>query len=95
MSENSVSSSKVFQDLGFKPAQAHNMALRARLSVEIQHVMEAHGWNQTEAARYFGITRSRLNDVLRGRLNKVTIDRLVNMLANAGVEVSIEVPEAA
>ena len=95
MAENPISAGKVFQDLGFTPAQAYNMALRARLSVEIQRVMEAHAWNQTEAARHFGITRSRLNDILRGRLNKVTMDRLVNMLANAGVEVSIEVPEAA
>ena len=40
---------------------------------------------QREAAKRFGITQPRLNDVLRGRIDKFSLDALVNMLAHAGM----------
>ena len=74
---------------------AENMKVRAELIAEIRRLMEEKAWNQTEAGEQLGISRSRLNDILRGRLEKVTIDRLVTMLAAAGRHVRVTVDHAA
>ncbi len=89
------SSGNVFVDLGFDQAMAANYKLRAELAIAIEQTMKARGWSQTEAAEHFEIGRTRLNDVLRGRLEKVTIDRMVNMLAAAGRRVDVTIDSAA
>lgn len=42
-----------------------------------------------------GLTQSRLNDLLRGRIDKFSLYALVNMLARAGKQVSVKVRKAA
>lgn len=93
MIEMERSSGNLFEDMGVPDAE--NMKLRAELIVEIRRTMEEKGWNQTEAAEYLGVSRTRLNDILRGRLEKVTIDRLVTMLAAVGRHVRVTVDDAA
>lgn len=87
------SSGNMFADIGV--AEADNMKVRAELVVEIHRIMQDEGWNQIEAAEHFGVSRPRLNDVRRGRLEKVTVDRLINMLAAAGRHVHIAAERAA
>jgi len=43
------------------------------------------GWNlpQAQAAARLGITQLRLNDLLRGRISKFSLDALVNLTARA------------
>lgn len=93
MTESERSSGNLFEDMGAPDAE--NMKVRAELIVEIRRLMDENGWTQTEAAKEFGISRTRLNDILRGRLEKVTIDRLVTMLAAAGHHVHVTVNHAA
>lgn len=93
MIEIKRSSGNLFEDMGVPDAE--NMKVRAELIVEIRRLMEEKGWNQTEAAAQLDISRTRLNDILRGRLEKVTIDRLVTMLAAAGRHVRVSVDHAA
>lgn len=93
MIEMERSSGNLFEDMGVPDAE--NMKLRAELIVEIRRTMEEKGWNQTEAAKHLGVSRTRLNDILRGRLEKVTIDRLVTMLAAVGRHVRVTVDDAA
>jgi len=44
---------------------------------------------QVEAARLFGVSQPRVSDVVRGRVERFTIDALVEMLARAGVRLDI------
>ena len=48
----------------------------------------------TAAAR-LGITRPRLNDLLRGKLGKFSLDALVNLATAAGLTIEIRVAAAA
>ena len=89
MIEMEQSSGNPFEDM--QVPHADNMKVRAELVIEIRRIMEAEGWNQTEAAGRFGVSRTRLNDALRGRLEKVSIDRLVMMLAAVGRHVRVQV----
>ena len=86
-------SGNVFLDVGFSPSEAANLKLRAQL---MDRVCEAaQGATQRDAAKRFGITQPRLNDLLRGRINKFSLDALVNMLGNAGMRVELRVKKAA
>lgn len=86
-------SSDVFEDLGFSSGEAENLQLRAQLMSKIRAV--ARGMTQAEAAKRFGVTQPRLNDVLRGKIDKFSLDALVNMLAAAGMRVELRVKKAA
>jgi predicted XRE-type DNA-binding protein len=82
------STGNVFADLGFEDAA--NMKIRAQLSLRVRGYVERNQLSQTEAASRLGVTQPRLNDVIRGRVNKVTIDRLVNMLDAVGERVELQ-----
>ncbi|MEM1118067.1 MAG: helix-turn-helix transcriptional regulator [Bacteroidota bacterium] len=87
------SSGNVFADLGFGPEEAANLQLRSRLAVEIARYVAAEGITQAEAAERFGVTQPRVSDLVRGRIDRFSIDALVNILARAGrsVEVTVRV----
>ena len=50
---------------------------------------------QEAAATRLGITCPRLNDLLRGKLGKVSLDALVNLATAAGLVPEIRVADAA
>lgn len=87
------SSGNVFTDLGFPKAEAENLMLRAELMSKIREI--ARGTTQAKAAKLFGITQPRLNDVLRGKIDKFSLDALVNMIAAAGLHVELRVRKVA
>jgi predicted XRE-type DNA-binding protein len=85
----------VFDALADTQAEAANMKARADLlGVLVDHVK---AWNlpQEEAAARLGITRPRLNDLLRGKLGKFSLDALVNLVSAAGLRLEIRVADAA
>ena len=86
-------SANVFADLGFGPDEADNLLLRAQLMSHFRDV--AREMTQQEAAALFGVSQPRLNDVLRGKIEKFSLDALVNMLGRAGMRVDIKVRKAA
>ena len=83
----------IFADLHLQDAE--NLKLRAVLMQEVKRYVEGSGLTQTEAARILGTTQPRLNDILKGDIEKCTIDRLVNMLAAVDVHISLLVDRAA
>ena len=86
-------SGNVFLDVGFPPGEAENLQLRAQLMSQVRDVVR--GVSQREAAKRFGVTQPRLNDLLRGKIDKFSLDALVNMLAHAGMRVEMKVKKAA
>lgn len=47
--------------------------------LELGKTVQAWGLSQKEAAKRLNITQPRLNDVLSGRINKFSLDALVNL----------------
>lgn len=85
----------VFEDIGFSPEEAENLRIRSRLMLAIEKFIEGEGLTQQQAAERLGTTQPRVSEVLRGKINEFTIDSLVNMLTNAGLQVEIRVSGAA
>lgn len=87
------SSGNVFHDLGFAPAEAKTLLLRAQLLSEIRAAVQ--NLTRARAAQLFGVTQPRLNNVLQGRIDEFSLDELVGMLAKAGMRVEIRVEKSA
>lgn len=85
------SSSNVFADFGFPPAEAQSLLLRTTLMIAVERFVEDSGLTQRAAAQRLGVTAPRLNDLLRGKLEKFSLDALVTMLAHAGMRVEFKV----
>jgi predicted XRE-type DNA-binding protein len=88
-------SGNVFRDIGFSPEESQNLQLRSDLMSKIERFVKRSGMTQTEAARALGVGQPRLNDLLRGKIDKFSLDALVNMLGHAGMRVELKVKKAA
>lgn len=83
-------SGNVFEDLGFEPAEAANLKIRADLMVDLRRHIQKKGWTQAQAAQFFGETQPRISNLLKGEINRFSVDKLINMLAKAGIAVVVE-----
>ncbi len=85
----------VWDALEDTPTEAENMKLRSSLVIAITDAVSAWHVTQMEAARRLGVTQPRLNDLLRGRVGKFSLDALVALAARAGLAVHLEIKSAA
>jgi predicted XRE-type DNA-binding protein len=81
----------VFKDLGFPAEEATNLKLRSDLMIRLSKLIDARGLTQGQAATLFGVTQPRISDIVRGKLDRFSIDTLIAMLGHAGVAVQIAV----
>jgi predicted XRE-type DNA-binding protein len=88
-------SGNVFLDIGFGKAEAENLKLRSELMMRVEDFYRKSGLTQAAAAKRLGLTQPRLNDLLKGKIDKFSLDALVNMLAHAGMRVELRVKKAA
>jgi predicted XRE-type DNA-binding protein len=77
------------------PEEAANMKVRAELMIALQERVKRQAGTQTEKAKKLGINQPRLNDLLRGRIEKFSLDALVNIATRAGLRVDLHVRKAA
>lgn len=77
------------------PADAVNMKLRSSLMRALERQIRTREWTQIEAAQRFGVTQPRISDLMRGRINRFSLDTLVNMVSAAGLRVDMRVAEMA
>lgn len=75
--------------------QAANMRLRSELMIALRTQIEAWDTTQAKAAKRLHITQPRLNDLLRGQIGKFSLDALVSLAEQAGLDVRLRVRAAA
>ena len=85
----------VFDALADTPAEAANMKARSELLSALKSRIRTWDMPQEAAAARLGITRPRLNDLLRGKLGKFSLDALVNLATASGLTLEIRIAEAA
>ena len=79
----------VFVDL-FERGEAERLSIQSGLALALEREIKARKWTQAAAANALGIAQPRVNDLLRGRLERFSIDALVEYLSRLGVQVRIE-----
>ena len=86
-----VSTSNVFQDVGFDVEEAANLKLRAMLMIEIEKYIQEKHLTQKRAAERLGVTQPRISDLMRGKIGLFSVDTLITMLMHAGLKVDVRV----
>ena len=86
--------SHVWDAIADTPEQAANLRARAELMQQIVAIIRTSGWKQTEAAAHCGVTQPRINDLLRGRVSRFSLDALVNIATALGRRVHLTVEAA-
>ncbi len=84
----------VWDAIADTPEQATNLRARAELMRQIEAIVKRKGWTQAEAARHCGVTQPRMNDLLRGRVSRFSLDALVNISTALGCRVRVELDAA-
>jgi predicted XRE-type DNA-binding protein len=85
----------VWDALADTQEEAANLRLRSALMRQIADIVESSGWTQAEAAERCGVTQPRINDLLRGRMSRFSLDALVNIAAALGRKITVKVEDAA
>jgi predicted XRE-type DNA-binding protein len=89
------SNENVFKDLGFSAVQSDKLAIKSYLMIQIESFIKNKGMTQAQASQLMNVSRPRISDIMRGKIDKFTIDALVDMLTKAGHRISLNVEHAA
>jgi len=85
------SSGSVFTDLGFSPDEAAILQMRAGLMADLRKLIKAKKLTQAKAATIFGVTQSRVSDLMRGKWERFSLEMLITLATKAGMHVKLKV----
>jgi predicted XRE-type DNA-binding protein len=84
------SNGNVFLQLGFEPAEAAVLQMRANLMGDLRIYIEKNRLTQAEAAKRLGIAQSRVSDLIRGKWDKFSLEMLITLETRLGRTVRVE-----
>lgn len=77
--------------------EAVEMKRRADLAAVLERFIEHRKLTQPQAAKLLGVSQPRVNDLLRGRLHRFSVDALLTMMDRVEIQIEFKVkfPKAA
>lgn len=75
----------VWDSLSDSTGEAEVMKVRSTLMVALRNHVDAEQWPVEEAAKRFGLTGSRVSEMMTGRIDRFTIDELLLMAGNVRI----------
>lgn len=84
-----IGSGNVFEDLGL--ADSKELFIKASIASAIGQAIDERGLKQTEAASLMGIPQSHVSNILRGRLDSFSIERLIRLLNTLDLDVEMSI----
>jgi predicted XRE-type DNA-binding protein len=85
-----MSKQNIFLDLGFPKHEAAVLLLRSELAGKIRKWHQRSGLTQVAAAAHLDISAPRLNEILKNRIEKVSVDYLLGLCAKLGLTVTLK-----
>ena len=82
-----LSSGNVFADLGLPNPEEHRV--KATIALSIAEMISKRGLTQEEAAKVLGLSQPNISNLVRGRIEKFTIDRLMRYMRKLDYDVTI------
>jgi predicted XRE-type DNA-binding protein len=76
-------------------ALGESLKIKSELMIMVEQFIKEKGITQKEAANLLGVSQPRISDLVRGKIDRFTIDMLINMLSRVGIMVDIKVKKAA
>ena len=83
------SSGNVFVDLGYSPDEAAILQMRADLMADLRKFIKAKRLTQAKAAELFGVSQSRVSDLIRGKWERFSLEMLITLATRAGMHVTL------
>ena len=72
-------------------AEAKNLQVRSDFMIAITEYIKDNNFTQKDAAELLKISQPRISDIVNGKIDRFTIDTLLNMLTLAGIEVELSI----
>ncbi len=85
----------VFEQLGFDSQESANLVVRSDLIRALEKHINESQMTQSRAAELMGVSQPVISDLMRGKIDKFSIDKLINMASRAGLEISVNIHSAA
>jgi predicted XRE-type DNA-binding protein len=63
--------------------------------LDLRSFIQSNNWTQAEAAKFFGETQPRISNLMNGDIDRFSIDKLVQMLSQAGMDIRVLVTSKA
>ena len=86
-----ASSGNVFIDLGYSKDEAAILQMRADLMADIRKFIKTKKLTQVEAAKIFGVSQSRVSDLITGKWEKFSLEMLIILVTKAGMNVKLKI----
>jgi len=84
------SSGNVFLDLGFPPEEAAIYVMRSEIMADLRKYIKNKKLTQAKAADIFGVSQSRVSDLIRGKWEKFSLEMLIALATKAGMRISLK-----
>ena len=85
------SSDNVFVDLGYSPDEAKILQLRSDLMADLRKFINNKKLTQAAAAKIFGVSQSRVSDLITGKWEKFSLEMLITLVTKAGMHVKLKI----
>jgi predicted XRE-type DNA-binding protein len=85
------SSGNVFVDLGYSPDEAAILQMRADLMADLGKFISHKKLTQAAAAKIFGVSQSRVSDLITGKWEKFSLEMLITLATKAGMHVKLKI----
>ena len=85
------SSGNVFADLGYSPDEAAILKMRADLMADLRKYIATKKLTQNEAAKIFGVSQSRVSDLITGKWERFSLEMLITLATKAGRHVTLKI----
>ena len=83
------SSGNVFVDLGYSPDEAAILQMRADLMADLRKFIKAKRLTQAKAAELFGVSQSRVSDLIRGKWERFSLEMLITLATRVGMHITL------
>lgn len=74
----------IFDVVAESGSEASELQTRSDLMIAIRDIITAKQWSQSVAAEQMGLTQPRVSDLVNGRIDKFSIDKLMTCLYRIG-----------
>ena len=84
------STGNVFIDFGYSPDEAAILQMRADLMADLRKFIKAKRLTQAKAAEIFGVSQSRVSNLIRGKWERFSLEMLITLATRAGMRVTLK-----
>lgn len=74
----------IFDAITSDATEAADLEFRADLMIAMRRYFEDRGWNQAQVGRRLGIPQPRVSELVNGKINLLSSDKLIGYFAKLG-----------